>query len=101
MKPEEQSLVGESIGKWTVMDQFVLTTKGERKLLCRCECGTQRYVLERSLKYGGSKSCGCLRKAQAEKANAISNIAGKTFGELTVLHKAEHQRHSTPSESPS
>lgn len=74
------------------MDQFVLTTKGERKLLCRCECGTQRYVLERSLKYGGSKSCGCLRKVQAEKANAISNIAGKTFGELTALYKAENQR---------
>lgn len=84
--------VGQKIERWTIIGDAVPTSAGEQKWLCRCECGTERYVLERSLLYGGSKSCGCLRKEQAEKAISISDIVGKTFGELTVLHKAEYQR---------
>lgn len=85
-------LLEQRFGRWTVLDDYVLTSQNERKWLCRCDCGTERYVLERSLKSGGSKSCGCLRKEQAEKANAMADMEGKTFGELTVLHRAERQR---------
>lgn len=84
--------IGQKIERWTIIGDPVPDQKGEKKWLCRCECGTERYVLERSLRYGGSKSCGCLRKEQAEKAISISDIEGRIFGELTVLHKAENQR---------
>lgn len=80
-------LSGQRFGRWIVLDDFVLTTKGERKWLCRCDCGAQRYVLERGLVYGGSESCGCLRKEKA--AAAISpDLTGQVFGELTVLRRA-------------
>ena len=82
---------GTKIGRWTVQDSFIKTTKGEKKWLCRCECGTERYVLERSLRHNGSLSCGCLRKEESVKAVSY-DLTGKKYGELTVLHKAENQR---------
>ena len=79
---------GDKIGRWTVTEEYRLTDRKERKWLCRCECGTERYVLERSLIYGGSTSCGCLRKERAEKANS-PDLTGKQFGQLQVLHKLD------------
>lgn len=82
---------GDVIGRWTVLDDSVKTARGERKWLCRCQCGTRRYVLERSLKHGGSLSCGCLRRERASEALS-ADLTGQVFGQLTVLGKAEHQR---------
>ncbi len=79
---------GQKIGRWTVLDDYIKTPRGEKKLLCRCECGTERYVLERSLKSGASLSCGCLRLEALQEATAHS-IAGKVFGELTVLERSD------------
>lgn len=42
--------------RWTV-----LSRNGER-CFCRCECGTERWILERNLRKGKSKSCGCLKR---------------------------------------
>ncbi len=79
---------GQQIGRWTVLNDYQTTPKGEKKLLCRCECGTERYVLERSLKHGGSQSCGCLR-IEALNAKIAHDITGQTFGELTVLARSD------------
>ena len=81
---------GDQIGRWTILGEWILTGNGARKWLCRCACGTERYVLERSLLYGGSISCGCLRKERAEAANA-PDLTGKQFGELTVVQKLENR----------
>lgn len=82
---------GQKIGRWTITDTSTTTPRGEVKRLCRCECGTERYVLERSLKSGASLSCGCMRKENAQKALGM-DLQGKTFGELTVIRKADYQR---------
>lgn len=82
---------GARIGRWTVQDDFIKTAKGEKKWLCRCDCGTERYVMERNLRYGGSMSCGCLRKEEAAKAVSY-DLTGQIFGDLTVLSRAEKQR---------
>ncbi len=83
---------GEQIGRWTVLDDQIETDKGARKWLCRCDCGTERYVLERSLKYGGSESCGCLRRERAEAMN-VPDLTGQQFGDLTVLRRVESTKH--------
>lgn len=85
---------GDRVGRWTVTGDVILTERKERKLHCKCECGTERYVLERSLLYGGSVSCGCLRKERALEANS-PDLTGKQFGELTVLHKVENTKYDT------
>lgn len=77
---------GGVFGRWEVVGEPILTPGGERKWLCRCTCGTERYVLERGLLYGGSESCGCLRKERSAEAS-FRDLTGKVFGELTVLQQ--------------
>lgn len=84
-------LPGARVGRLLITEQYIHTDKGEKKYLCRCDCGNEKYILERTLRYGGAASCGCLRRENARKAVA-HDLAGKVFGELTVLHKAENQR---------
>ena len=79
---------GTVVGRWKVLDAYEKTAKNEKKWLCRCQCGTERYVLERSLVHGGSLSCGCLRKERARDAVA-HDVLGKTFGDLTVVGKSK------------
>lgn len=86
-KTDQRLTCGQRFGRWTVLGGCVTTQRGERKYLCRCDCGTERYVLERSLLYGGSQSCGCLRKEMAYQTNAY-NLLGQTFGELHVVGKS-------------
>ncbi len=83
---------GQTIGCWTVLDDFIKVERGQKKWLCRCECGTERYVMEKALKSGSSQSCGCLRKEAARKA-LTHELAGQTFGDLTVLERSG-TRHS-------
>ena len=52
-----QDLSGKKFGRWTVL-QFL----GNRRWLCRCDCGVERPVLASQLTTGRGKSCGCLRR---------------------------------------
>ena len=54
-----KDLSGKKFHRWTVIKQF---SSNPVLWLCRCDCGAVRPVAGRSLKNGGSKSCGCLRK---------------------------------------
>lgn len=57
---------GEKFGFWEVIQE----TK-ERKVLCRCKCGTEKEVQKKHLLSGNSTSCGCLRnQKQSEKMKA-------------------------------
>ena len=85
------NLTGQTFGRWTVLGPGDKNAKGEQKWLCQCECGSQRQVLGRSLRSGGSLSCGCLRVEKLRQSIA-HDLTGKIFGDLTVLGVAEHQR---------
>ena len=88
------NLQNQIFGRWTVIGSHIErqtpTGRIERKWLCRCDCGTERYVLERSLLYGGSKSCGCASAENSVKA-ITHELTGRVFGELTVLRRADRQ----------
>lgn len=81
---------GAKIGRWSVTDSFIKKENGGKKWLCNCDCGTNRYVLERNLKSGGSYSCGCAPKEKSKKT-ITHDIKGKVFGALTALHIAKKQ----------
>ncbi len=72
----------------------MMTEKGQRKWLCRCDCGTERYVLERGLLYGGSVSCGCLRTERRQQALTM-DLTGRVFGDLTVVRRSESKKASS------
>ncbi len=80
-KTSYKGMTGRTFGRWTVLDSFITSPKGEIKWLCRCECGTKRYVLERSLIYGRSTSCGCKKRKGKPK-----DITGQKFERLTALY---------------
>lgn len=84
----KNSLAGKKFGRWTVLDD--VREGKNRKWLCRCDCGTVRYVLERTLIYDASHSCGCLTRERAAEKNS-HELLGKTFGELTVLQKSDRK----------
>lgn len=91
MKVCNKIQAGMIIGKWEIKNESIRTTQGHKKWLCHCTCGTERYVLERSLIYGGSKSCGCA--AKTKRIERISHkLENQIFGELTVLHRAPKRK---------
>ena len=77
---------GDVFGRWTVVSAAPGSETG-RRWLCRCSCGTEREVAERSLRSGTSQSCGCLRRERTEEA-LTHDLTGRTFGELKVLHRS-------------
>jgi hypothetical protein len=62
--------LGQRVCRWTVLGsgEPLLSRTGRMRTrwLCRCDCGTEKLVLEQSLRLalhsgtGGSRSCGCL-----------------------------------------
>jgi hypothetical protein len=53
--------VGMQIGRWTITGGP--QKRGYRKAwTCKCECGSERIILDQALKDGTSKSCGCLMR---------------------------------------
>lgn len=51
---------GDVFGRWTVIRQVESHPKFRyRQYLCRCKCGTERYVNVQLLRTGRSISCGC------------------------------------------
>ena len=55
-------LIGQTIGKWTVLGVSDHGTDKHTKMLCRCECGTLRAVDAYSLKHRLTLSCGKCKK---------------------------------------
>ena len=61
-RKQNESLVGDIIGHWEVLERSKRLRPNGRyctTYLCRCECGTERYVDESRLLRGKSLSCGC------------------------------------------
>lgn len=59
--PDKSSLaVGDSFGRWTLISRAHVH-KSRQQWECRCKCGVIRCVDEFNLRYGASKSCGCLK----------------------------------------
>jgi hypothetical protein len=57
-------LTGQTFGRLSVQNRAENSKRGKACWLCRCSCGTEKIVNSDSLKYGGTKSCGCFNKEQ-------------------------------------
>jgi len=51
--------LGAKFGMWKVIGEFHGRESKHSKILCRCDCGTERMVAMHALKTGGSMGCGC------------------------------------------
>ena len=62
-------LVGERFGRLTVIarGEDYISKQGKRSSvwICRCDCGTEKAIMQCSLVTGHTKSCGCFRREKA------------------------------------
>ena len=93
-------LTGQTFGRLTVLNYHGINDKGIHMWLCRCECGNEKVVRGDALRYGITRSCGCLAHeahvALGKKGHISSNfvdLTGQTFGYLTVLGRGENNAH--------
>lgn len=63
---------GHVFGRWTALSRI----SGQRKWLCKCECGTVKTVSTSHLRQGKSKSCGCLDRELASARAKTHGMSG-------------------------
>lgn len=82
-------LTGQTIGRWTVLSQAASAPDRRTMWLCQCGCGNQKPVCGKSLRYGTSKSCGCLRNELGDQfgRRGLIDLTGRVFSRWTVLHR--------------
>jgi very-short-patch-repair endonuclease len=62
-------MIGQKIGRWTVIGRGKTTTASRQiKWICECDCDkhTQREIAGVELRRGTTLSCGCLRESHGE-----------------------------------
>lgn len=69
------NLLGQRFGRWLVLSYAGRDHNGTTRWNCRCDCGVERSVPGHGLRYGTSKSCGCLSVDNTVKR---SKTHGKT-----------------------
>jgi hypothetical protein len=59
---------GTVFGRLVVIGEAGKNARGDRVMLCQCECGRQATVVLRDLRSGNTKSCGCGRMTEPDTA---------------------------------
>ena len=93
-----EELIGQRFGRWVIAAYAGTKPCGktgrsrERQFHCRCDCGTERIVLSRSLIHGVSKSCGCAWKdaimaALTTHGGTLGGKKSKTYDVWTAMRQ--------------
>ena len=71
-KPTAKDSIGKRFGILTVLDFESRKGKAQRHIwvLCRCDCGTEKWIRWENVRRGAAQSCGCMQKQSIKKANA-------------------------------
>lgn len=71
-----KDLTGERFGRLVVIKHAY--QEGARHYwLCKCDCGNEKLILGCSLKYGKTKSCGCLAREKTIERNKLTKSTHK------------------------
>lgn len=64
--------IGDRHGRWTVIAEAPQAVNSAgyktRRVLCRCDCGVEKVQAPNTLRYGSTRSCGCLQREAASKS---------------------------------
>lgn len=75
-----ESLIGKRYEKLVVVEQVEPTQKGQRRWLCKCDCGGTCITTTGNLNSGHTTNCGCKKSP---------DLTGKVFGKLTVVGRSD------------
>jgi len=77
-----EDLTGKKFNKLTVVKRLGKNKKNNYIWECLCDCGKTVICITSKLKFGSTKSCGCIKKT----CRTI-NLIGQKFGSFTVLKR--------------
>jgi len=91
-------LTGMKFNRLTVLERAEdrITRSGKRisRWMVRCDCGQEKIVDSAPIRYGTTKSCGCLHRERLHRFNntrtvTYTDLTGQRFGRLTVLGRTD------------
>lgn len=71
--PQKISILGQRSHKLLVIKEIPESYKRELYCICRCDCGNEIKIRSSAIRYGLTKSCGCLKKDV--KSNYIHGLS--------------------------
>ena len=86
-RPENAKVIdetGNQYGLLTVIERAGSNKTGQALWKCKCKCGNETIIEGTRLRYGDTKSCGCL----VGKSNVKLIPPGTRFSHLTILMRA-------------
>jgi len=84
-------LSGQRFGRLLVVSGCEPNRHGQRRWLCKCDCGTETRPTTGALN-SGTKSCGCARDQSWTGRRQSAQLAGRRFGYLTVMSEGPRDR---------
>lgn len=98
-------MIGQRFGRWSVIaegDPVVRSYPGRpvhnsRRVVCRCDCGTEKQCDALHLRSGRSSSCGCLRRELVSRAKRVHGESGYTLSIEYTTWKCMVKRCANPS----
>lgn len=80
--------IGEKFSRLLVLKETA-TEKSGRYFLCACDCGKEKIVKGSSLRYGSSKSCGCLAADVAKKLPHVLPAGEPTLRDFEQIYRRQ------------
>lgn len=74
-----EDIIGKTIGHLTVVERLSVDEWHRMQYRCKCDCGGEIVLNRAQLRRGEPYHCGCRKQLMR------SDLAGKTFGRLTVI----------------
>lgn len=90
-----RDMVGKRFGRLTTIRPTGEIKSDSMVWECKCDCGNTAFVIQRSLKSGGTKSCGCLRRKESYKSAVDLSLTGQRFGKLVALSPTDETKNSS------
>ena len=98
-----KDLTGQKFNRWTVIKEVESIPRKDRKgikkaWLCRCDCGTEKVVIQDLLVSGHSKSCGCYNKDLLRERFSKPDSIRKKYRRLYQIWLAMKTRCNNPND---
>lgn len=78
------NLAGVRYGRLFVLSRAANNKHGRPAWRCRCDCGREAIICGNSLRFGLTRSCGCIR----ERRKPTVDLTGKKFAALLVIGRS-------------
>lgn len=70
---------GTRFGRWQTVQDFNESITSATRLLCRCECGTEKAVRYANIRTGATQSCGCLKSEVTTARNTTHGTGYESY----------------------